>query len=241
MCLVTQPKDVMIYYLQHIAIEGPGTLGDFLREKGFTARTIALYNGEPLPKDFDEMQGVVILGGPMNVYEEKRYPFLKQEDVFIRELIRRDIPTLGLCLGAQLIAKAAGARVSRAPVKELGFRTLSLTEEGKKDVLFSGLADRELSFFQWHEDTFDVPAGGELLLKGSECCNQAFRLGRKIYGLQCHMEIGQATALEWANRYIIDPAGRQQMRNQIIKDFASNQERLCSVAERTYNNFLKLL
>ena len=152
----------MIYYLQHVAIEGPGTLGDFLKEKGLASKTIALYNGDPLPKGFREMRGVVILGGPMNVYEEKRFPFLKQEDAFIRELIRRDIPTLGLCLGAQLIAKAAGARVSRAPVKEVGFRALSLTEEGKKDLLFSGLADRELSFFQWHEDTFDIPTGGEL-------------------------------------------------------------------------------
>jgi len=230
----------MIYYLQHIDLEGPGTLGGFFAEQGFSSQAIALHRGDRLPQDFDVMQAVVVLGGPMNVDEDDRYPFLRQEKKFIQELIARGILTVGLCLGAQLIARAAGARVYKSPVKELGMSRIALTEQGLRDPLFEGV-EQENHFFQWHEDTFDVPDGGILLGRGEDCPNQIFKIGSKAYGFQCHMEISRDEALAWADAYVKDPQERADLKARFDREFNLHQEKLCQTAKKTYNNLLKLM
>lgn len=230
----------MIYYLKNIDIEGPGTLGLFFQENGFSSKTVELYNNDPLPKDFDNMEAVVILGGPMNVYEEDRFPYLKAETDFIAQLIKRDILTIGLCLGSQLIARAAGAKVYKAPLEEIGVYEIHLTEEGKKDPLFEEVDEKNI-FFQWHGDTFDVPGSGKLLGRGVSCPNQIFKLGTKVYGFQCHMEITQQDALGWIDRYVSDPAQNNKLKQRLIEEFELNQENLCHIAKKTYNNLLKLI
>lgn len=230
----------MIYYLKHIDTEGPGTLGKFFEEQGFSSTTIELYNGDSLPQDFDNMEAVVILGGPMNVYEEDRHPFLKAETAFIAELIKRDILTVGLCLGSQLIAKAAGAKVYRAPVEEIGFFDIKLTSDGLKDPLFYGVGQNNI-FFQWHGDTFDVPNQGKLLASGLKCPNQIFKLGTKVYAFQCHMEITQEDAVAWVKEYVEDVEHASFTMDRLIKEFELYQENLCQVAKKTYNNLLKLM
>jgi len=231
----------MIYCLKHIDIEGPGTLGDFFREKGFLVKTIELYNGGPFPQNFDQMDAVVILGGPMNVYEETAYPFLAEETVFIRELIRRGILTVGLCLGAQLIARALGAKVYQSPVKEVGFFPLSLTSQGRKDSLFQGLSET-MELFQWHEDTFDLPEGADLLLSGSECRNQAFRKGSNVYGFQCHMEVRREDALAWLEKYYQgDPAEYERMKKTLNDQFDFYEEKFLKTAQKFYNNLVWLI
>jgi len=230
----------MIYYLQHIDLEGPGTLGGFFSDKGIASTTVALYDGEPLPEKINDGDGVIILGGPMNADEEARYPFLRQEKALIQELIERDILTVGLCLGAQLIARAAGARVYKAPVKELGMVPISLTEQGKQDPLFEGVGQNS-HFFQWHEDTFDVPDAGILLGQGKDCPNQIFKIGSKAYGFQCHMEISRQEALAWAGDYVKDPQECADLKQRFNREFDLYQEKLCQTAKKTYNNLLKLL
>ncbi len=110
----------MILIIKHIDIEGPGTFGDFLTTKGEPFRIVELGAGEKLPSNLDGIHAVVVLGGPMNVYEEDKYPFLKDENSFIQDVLKKEIPYFGICLGSQLLAKAAGARVVRSPVKEIG-------------------------------------------------------------------------------------------------------------------------
>ena len=227
----------MIYYLKHIDIEGPGTLGDFFKSHGLPSRTIELYDGTSLPEKVDDQDIFVILGGPMNVYEEEKYPFLKAETQFIQEIIKRDILTIGLCLGAQLIAKAAGARVCKSPVKEIGFRRLTLTPEGVKDPVFAGI-ESPFWFFEWHEDTFDLPDGAQLLLEGSDCRNQAFRLGSKVYGFQGHMEVSRTDVLRWVDFYISDSKYRR-VRKKIENDLSSYEENFCQISQKIYNNLLK--
>jgi GMP synthase-like glutamine amidotransferase len=131
----------------------------------------------------------------MNVYEEAEHPFLAAETVFLREAAARDLPVLGICLGAQMIAKAAGAAVTSNPVPELGWGIVSLTGEGRADPLFAGLPDA-LPVFQWHGDTFAIPAGGTLLATGGDCRNQALR-HRNSWGLQFHLEADRTLLASW--------------------------------------------
>ena len=126
----------MILIVKHIDIEGPGTLGDFLKAQGEKFSIIELGSGDQLPADLKAFKAVVVLGGPMNVDEEDRYPFLKPENIFIQKVLTAKIPYLGICLGSQLLAKAAGARVVKSPVKEIGWYKIKLTSEGEKDPLF---------------------------------------------------------------------------------------------------------
>ncbi|MBN1931602.1 MAG: type 1 glutamine amidotransferase [Desulfobacterales bacterium] len=181
--------------ITHDESEGPGTLGDFLNGFGLSVRTVRLYNGESLPGNVAGYDAIVTMGGAMSVNEEYLYPFLAKERVFLKEAIDGNIPVLGICLGAQMIAKACYASVGRAPEKELGWRNVSQTELGQRDILFQGLP-ANLQVFQWHNESFEVPQGGSLLATSAKCPNQAFRY-RNAYGLQFHIEVTRDMLIEW--------------------------------------------
>jgi GMP synthase-like glutamine amidotransferase len=193
-----------ILMLKHIAIEGGGTIEEYLLSKGYKIDRMELQDGASVPSKLD-YDAILILGGPMNVYEEDKYPFLKDEDKLIKEAIRREIPTLGICLGAQLIAKASGAKVTKNMVrqahqKEIGWYKVNLTDAGKKDPMFKGLGE-SFDVFQWHGDTFGIPAKGTLLASAELCTNQALRVGKNMYGLQFHMEVTEDMIYEWIDSY----------------------------------------
>lgn len=195
-------KKVLI--LKHINIEGGGTIEEYLKSKEWKIGIRELQDGDNIPSKID-YDVVVILGGPMNVYEEDKYPFLKDEDRLIKELIKKEIPTLGICLGAQLIAKAAGAKVTKnivkqAHQKEIGWYKINLTDAGKKDPVFKGL-DESFDVFQWHGDTFGIPENGTLLASAELCTNQALKVGRNTYGLQFHMEVTEDMIYKWIDTY----------------------------------------
>lgn len=198
--------------IKNINIEGPGRLGEFLLSEGIPLDSIELHNGNKIPEDLNSYRFIIILGGPMNVYEEEKYPFLRDEDRLIKEALKIRIPVIGICLGAQLIAKAAGAKVLKNPVKEIGWYKISLTEKGLADPLFKGL-EKEFLVFQWHGDTFSVPKGGVQLAESTLCKNQAFKIG-SAYGLQFHIEVTPEMIKNWIDSYkeelnllkgIIDP------------------------------------
>ena len=188
-----------VLMLKHIAIEGGGTIEEYLLSKGHKIDRRELQDGDSVPSKLD-YDAIIILGGPMNVYEEDKYPFLKDEDKLIKEAIKKEIPTLGICLGAQLIAKAAGAKVSKNKVKEIGWYKVNLTEAGKNDPVFKGLGE-SFDVFQWHGDTFGIPENGTLLSTAELCTNQALRVGKNMYGLQFHMEVTDKMIYEWINSY----------------------------------------
>jgi GMP synthase (glutamine-hydrolysing) len=190
----------MILVIKHIPVEGQGMIGDYLCGAGYDVVTRDLSRGDVLPETFDGIEAVVSLGGPMNVYEEGKYPFLKAEDVFLKKVMAGNVPFLGICLGAQLLAKATGARVKKAPVEEIGFSRVDITSGGKRDPLFLGLKS-SIDVFQWHGDTFDIPEGGELLATSGVCAGQAFRVGAKAYGLQFHVEVNAEMVSEWVREY----------------------------------------
>ncbi|HTZ11087.1 MAG TPA: type 1 glutamine amidotransferase, partial [Candidatus Margulisiibacteriota bacterium] len=129
----------MILVIKHIEIEGPGSIAEFFRHTAWDFSTVELSKGQKLPGYLDGLEAIISLGGPMNVYEEEKHPFLKEEDSFLKEALRQEIPVLGICLGAQLLAKAASARVNKAPQKEIGWSTVTLTEEADCDPFFAHL------------------------------------------------------------------------------------------------------
>jgi len=186
----------MIHLLKHTPGDGPGALGRFLTRRGTPFRTIELANGEPLPRISNDISAVVSLGGHMDVSEEANYPFLKDETVFIKRIVQNEIPFFGICLGAQLLAKAFGADVYRGRVNERGWTKVSLTDDGVKDPLFLGVP-RELTVFESHHDTFDIPRGGTRLATGTEILNQAFRMGRNAYAFQFHPEMDMENLSDW--------------------------------------------
>jgi GMP synthase-like glutamine amidotransferase len=185
--------------VKHVDIEGPGLIEDRLRQEKIPYQILTLESGLHLPK-LDNFTHIVILGGPMNVYEEDQYPFLREEDLFIKEAIQRGKSILGICLGAQLIAKALGARIFKAPVKEIGWCDVSLTRIGSIDPFFSQLP-RTFSVFQWHGDTFEIPHSAVLIATSSLVPHQAFRYGDNAYGLQFHLEVTQEMIREWMETY----------------------------------------
>ena len=184
--------DVLV--VMHVEHEGPGLFARFLEQGGARVRTARLYLGERLPEP-GAQDAVIVLGGPMNVYEEAEHPFLAAETAFLREAAGRDVPVLGVCLGAQLIARAADAPVTRHWREEIGWSTVTLTVEGAGDRLLRFLA-AELPVFQWHGDTFAVPKGGTLLATGRDCRNQAFRR-RRSWALQFHLEADRGMIATW--------------------------------------------
>ncbi len=185
--------------IKHIDVEGPGLIEHCLKLEKIPYQILSLKPSVRFPK-LEDITHIVLLGGPMNVYEEDRYPFLREEDLFIKEAIQRGKAILGICLGAQLIAKALGARVFKAPVKEIGWYDVSLTKIGSQDPLFSRLP-KTFSVFQWHEDTFEIPKSGRLIATSSPVSHQAFRYGEKVYGLQFHLEVTEQMIQEWTETY----------------------------------------
>lgn len=184
--------------LLHEKCEGAGIFEDVIKDAGVEFRYIELFNGADVPEGIRRGQRLLIMGGPMNVYQEKEYPFLREEDLLIKEALKEELPVLGICLGAQLIAKAAGARVREGKVKEIGWYKIRLTEEGKRDRIFSLFKD-EFTVFQWHGDTFDLPSNA-IPLAENDLYLQTFKL-QTAYALQFHLEVTEEMIKDWLEVY----------------------------------------
>jgi len=196
-----------VLIIKHVDAEGPGLIEYCLAHEKISYKVLNLKPNVHFPK-LDGFTHIIILGGPMNVYEENRYPFLKDEDLFIKEAIQRRKTILGICLGAQLIVKALGAKVFKAPMKEIGWYDVSLTKSGSQDPVFSNLP-KTFPVFQWHEDTFEIPNRAKLIATSTSIPLQAFRYGENVYGLQFHLEVTEEMIKEWMKTYEEELKGPQ--------------------------------
>ena len=181
---------------RHVKHEGLGLLEEIFRERGQVHQVLDL--PDPAPRAFqpDQWAGLVVLGGPMNVDEIGRYPFLVAEVDWIQQALAARLPVLGICLGAQLLAKALGARVYPNRIKEIGWYPIDWTAQAADDALFAGCAASP-DVFQWHGDTFDLPKEATLLATSAHCTSQAFRFSESAYGLQFHIEVTAPMIGRW--------------------------------------------
>src|SRR5262245_50196260 len=179
-------KKLLVF--QHVAREILGTFYPLLRRARFRIRHVNFERTPDASVEVRSYDGLIVLGGPMGVYEAERYPHLAQEIGWIAEAVQRGLPVLGICLGAQLTAAALGAAVRPATAPEVGWYPVELTEEGRRDPILSHFGPRE-HVFQWHGDTFGIPDGASWLAHAKHCPHQAFRYGDRVYGFQFHLEV----------------------------------------------------
>jgi GMP synthase (glutamine-hydrolysing) len=179
--------------LRHEPFEHLGHFASLLRDHEVEYRYHDL--GKPLSNE--EYSGIIVMGGPMSANDD--LPGLRDELGLIERALSEDKPLLGVCLGSQLIAKALGARVYRNAELEIGWEPVWLTDAGKSDAVFQGTESPE-TFFHWHGETFDLPAGAEWLAYSEKCRHQAYRYGRRVYGIQFHPEITAEMVADWCEQ-----------------------------------------
>jgi GMP synthase-like glutamine amidotransferase len=184
--------DVLV--LQHIACEPPGVYEDVLRERGAILHRVEVDAGDELP-DWREFDAIVAMGGPMSANDDAALPWLRDEKKLVAEAVRAGMPFWGVCLGVQLLAASLGARVYAGAEPEVGVLPVELTEEGRRDPVFSALPPT-VPALQWHGDTFDLPPGALRLAGSPAYPNQAFRF-ENAYGVQFHLEVSSKMAREW--------------------------------------------
>jgi GMP synthase-like glutamine amidotransferase len=225
-----------ICIVQNWAPESPGFIVDYLKEHAVPYNVVRNYDGETLP-DPANIEAAIVLGTPVSVRDYREHENLKKLFGFMSELVRRDMPTLGICFGGQMLARVLGAEVTRNEVREIGIYTASLSDEGAADPLFEGI-DREFEVFHWHNDTFAVPFGGSLLATGATCRNQAFRKNRAV-GIQFHIEPRPEEIPTWCDDYTSELIEEGLTKEKIVADYNARAETLKRTAYRLVQNFLE--
>ena len=216
------------HYFQHVPFEGLGSIESWLQKNNFTSTSTKFF-AEPTLPDPDQVDFLIIMGGPMSVNDQDEYPWLQNELNFIREFIQRDKPVLGICLGAQLIASAMGSKIFPNREKEIGwFPIQGLLQPRENTFSFPDSAP----VFHWHGETFDLPEGATHLAQSKACKNQAFQIGNKVIGLQCHLETTPESA-----RSIITHCREELVPGQYIQD----EETILSANAEIYASLHQLM
>ncbi len=223
------PKPILIS--QNCEAESAGTISDWLDKKGRSYIVVHTYRDDALP-GIDEVGAIINLGCPHPAYRYFEHDYLKKLYALVAQAVRNDVPYLGICFGAQMLAHMLGAKVMPNKVREIGTYQVSLTKAGLNDSIFAGI-DTGFDVFHWHNDTFSIPAGAELLAEGVDCKNQAFRKGNAI-GLQFHLEPTVADVSLWCKTYHREATEAGKTQDEIVTEFEA-------VSADTRRNNFKLL
>lgn len=216
------------HYLQHVPFEGLGSIESWLVGAGYEISVTRFFASESVPEP-EGIDLLIVLGGAMSVNDTCEFPWIESEKDFIRRVIKADIPVLGICLGAQLIASAMDGEVFPNPEKEIGwFPVASVEANNSRTFEFPELTD----VFHWHGETFTLPEGAVLLATSIGCRNQAFQIGRKIIGLQFHLETTPASA-----KAIVENARHELVEGRYVQSEAA----MLAVPEERYASINRLM
>jgi GMP synthase-like glutamine amidotransferase len=220
---------------KNIKTEGPGTIEDYLKKENIAYKIVDLSMGEHVSGQ-DSFDTLIVMGGPMSANEEDLYPYLKEEEKLVRKFISKDKKVLGICLGAQIMAKALGAKVYNGPEKEIGWYDIQLTGEGLRDRCMKSLArdpetgkiSKNFKVFHWHGETFTIPEYAVRVAGSALYPNQAFKYRDNAYAFQFHIEVSKEMIYDWFKN-----------NTQKINSLKSQTEKLYDVYHRRAMNFYK--
>ena len=230
-----------ILVFQHVPFEPLGTLDPLLKNAGFRIRYVNFARDPLQAPSLDGYSALIVLGGPMNVDQIEDFPNLATEVTLIQDALDRGLSILGICLGAQLLARALGARVMPDHAREIGWHDVDLTNQGKDDPVLSAFESRQ-QVFQWHEDAIELPEGAAHLASSDACEIQAFRFGNSAYGFQFHLEVDHSLIDRW-----LDRAGYQEMLEEMSATIDPEQIRrqtddsiqpLKDLSDRTFSRWI---
>lgn len=231
-----------ITVFQHVPHEILGTLNPLLKASGFRLKYVNFSRNPSAQPNLQNSDGLVVLGGPMNVCQIDDYPHFKTELKCIEYALKKGIPILGICLGSQLLAHALGAKIHKNPDLEIGWHEVSLTQEGQNDSFLSPIKTKA-PIFHWHGYTFDVPKSAQHLAFSDKCKNQAFRYNHNVYGLQFHMEVTKNLIEKW----LVVPSNQNDLQNlkdvtpnHILQDTKIHIQNLETLAHSCFQNFIQL-
>lgn len=234
-----------VLVFQHIAIEHPGIFRDFMEEDGISWDAVELDQGETIPS-FNNYDGLIVMGGPMDVWQESEHPWLVKEKLAIRQaIVSLKLPFLGFCLGHQLMANALGGKIGKMSEPEVGILDIELTAEGEASSLFSG-SQKQFKSLQWHgAEVTKAPPNSQVLAQSPACAIQALQYGESAFSMQCHIELIDTTVADWgkvpeykqALEKTLGPGSLQKLNDEAEKHMSDFN----NSAKLIYNNFIAQL
>jgi len=226
-----------LHWIQHVPFEGLGHIDEWATGKGYSISVTKVFENTLFPRT-DDIDLLVIMGGPMGVYDTDVYPWLAPEKEFIGKAINDGLKIIGICLGAQLIADVLGAKVAKNPEKEIGW--FNINQEKGYTGLLKGIFENSPDVFHWHGDTFGIPSGSELVCSSEGCINQAFDYKGKVFGLQFHLETTPSSAQDIIKNCgdEIKTGGKYVQSEKKVAADSAKFERLNSIMENVFERII---
>jgi GMP synthase (glutamine-hydrolysing) len=236
---MAKPK---ILVFQHVPYEPLGTLDPLLKAAGFRIRYVNFARKPDAEVELDRYAALIVLGGPMSAEDTANYPNLGREIDYLKRAADSDMSVLGICLGAQLLARALGGRVHRQAAPEIGWHDVVLSDHGRSDAVLSSFTSRE-AVFQWHEDAIELPSGIEPLASSEDCDVQAFTAGEHVYGFQFHLEVNEPLVQRWLrvpdNRRMLGKYAARVRPEAVVDETRRRIAGLEALSERTFSRWIE--
>lgn len=236
---MSNPKGIRLHFFRHVPFEEPAFIGDWASAKGCSVSETKFYEGNSMPS-LSSIDWLVIMGGPMNVYEHKKYPWLKGEKDYIEKAVEAGKTVIGVCLGAQLIADVLGAGVFKADGNKYGFKEIGWFPvrflRKNAPAFFADVLPAECTVFHWHGDTFDIPEGAVRLAESDGCKNEAFIYNDRVLALQFHMEMGKENILD-----IIENCRDDIKPGKYVKNYIQSADEMLKAAALYQENVRNVL